>query len=159
MRNFPTAQYSQKFCTVVKNYTRLYNVLIRRIMPHHCIWVSNRVSLRVWTSFSSGEGIRRSQNRHVAEDHSVYNQRKSASERCVSTCEEFNFNSTLQSALIMPIIQFVMPSRNKHLKKLLHFYWEVCPKYDENGKLKQEMILVVYVQTILMSYTVLTGTQ
>ena len=59
----------------------------------------------------------------------------------------------------MPIIQFVMPSRNKHLKKLLHFYWEVCPKYDENGKLKQEMILVVYVQTILMSYTVLTGTQ
>ena len=46
---------------------------------------------------------------------------------------------------MMPIIQFVMPSRNKQLKKLLHFYWEVCPKYDENGKLKQEMILVVYV--------------
>lgn len=45
----------------------------------------------------------------------------------------------------MPIIQYVMPSRNKQLKKLLHFYWEVCPKYDENGKLKQEMILVVYV--------------
>ena len=35
-----------------------------------------------------------------------------------------------------------MPTRNKMLKKLLHFYWEVCPKYDENGKLKQEMILV-----------------
>jgi len=47
----------------------------------------------------------------------------------------------------MPIIQFVMPSRNKQLKKLLHFYWEVCPKYDENGKLKQEMILVVCVLT------------
>jgi len=46
---------------------------------------------------------------------------------------------------MMPIIQFVMPSRNKQLKKLLHFYWEVCPKYDENGKLKQEMILVVCV--------------
>lgn len=45
----------------------------------------------------------------------------------------------------MPIIQYVMPSRNKALKKLLHFYWEVCPKYDENGKLKQEMILVVWV--------------
>ena len=42
----------------------------------------------------------------------------------------------------MPIIQFVMPTRNKQLKKLLHFYWEVCPKYDETGKLKQEMILV-----------------
>lgn len=47
--------------------------------------------------------------------------------------------------LMMPIIQYVMPSRNKQLKKLLHFYWEVCPKYDDNGKLKQEMILVVYV--------------
>ena len=47
-------------------------------------------------------------------------------------------------ALLMPIIQYVMPSRNKQLKKLLHFYWEVCPKYDDNGKLKQEMILVVY---------------
>ncbi|KAI6010412.1 hypothetical protein BKA83DRAFT_4403063 [Pisolithus microcarpus] len=35
-----------------------------------------------------------------------------------------------QPALLMPI-------------KLLHFYLEVCPKYDENGKLKQEMILVV----------------
>lgn len=48
-----------------------------------------------------------------------------------------------QPTLMMPIIQFVLPSRNKQLKKLLHFYWEVCPKYDENGKLKQEMILVV----------------
>lgn len=42
----------------------------------------------------------------------------------------------------MSIIQYVMPSKNKQLKKLLHYYWEVCPKYDENGKLKQEMILV-----------------
>ncbi|KAH7875122.1 adaptin N terminal region-domain-containing protein [Lentinula edodes] len=52
-------------------------------------------------------------------------------------------NGNPQPSLMMPIIQFVMPSRNKQLKKLLHFYWEVCPKYDENGKLKQEMILVV----------------
>jgi coatomer subunit beta len=48
----------------------------------------------------------------------------------------------------MPIIQYVLPSKNKQLKKLLHFYWEVCPKYDDNGKLKQEMILVVYVSNI-----------
>ena len=47
--------------------------------------------------------------------------------------------------LLMPVIQYVMPSKNKALKKLLHFYWEICPKYDDNGKLKQEMILVVYV--------------
>ena len=49
----------------------------------------------------------------------------------------------------MPIIQYVLPSKNKALKKLLHFYWEVCPKYDENGKLKQEMILVVCVITVI----------
>ncbi|KAG6901575.1 hypothetical protein C0995_010343 [Termitomyces sp. Mi166 len=52
-------------------------------------------------------------------------------------------NGNPQPALMMPIIQYVLPSRNKQLKKLLHFYWEVCPKYDDNGKLKQEMILVV----------------
>ncbi|KAF7970467.1 hypothetical protein HWV62_23875 [Athelia sp. TMB] len=52
-------------------------------------------------------------------------------------------NGNPQPTLLMPIIQFVLPSRNKQLKKLLHFYWEVCPKYDDNGKLKQEMILVV----------------
>ncbi|KIN99962.1 hypothetical protein M404DRAFT_16425 [Pisolithus tinctorius Marx 270] len=54
-------------------------------------------------------------------------------------------NGNPQPTLLMPIIQYIMPSKNKQLKKLLHFYWEVCPKYDENGKLKQEMILVVYV--------------
>lgn len=51
----------------------------------------------------------------------------------------------------MPVIQYIMPSKNKQLKKLLHFYWEVCPKYDESGKLKQEMILVVYVYFFLLS--------
>jgi coatomer subunit beta len=29
-----------------------------------------------------------------------------------------------QPTLLMPIIQFVMPSRNKQIKKLLHFYLE-----------------------------------
>jgi coatomer subunit beta len=44
--------------------------------------------------------------------------------------------------LLMHIIRFVMPSKSKPLKKLLYFYYEVCPKHDANGKLKQEMILV-----------------
>ncbi|KAI0145593.1 Coatomer, beta subunit [Xylariaceae sp. FL1272] len=44
--------------------------------------------------------------------------------------------------LLMHIIRFVMPSRSKHLKKLLYFYYEICPKHDAQGKLKQEMILV-----------------
>ena len=35
-----------------------------------------------------------------------------------------------------------MPSRNKELKKLLYHYWEVCPKMDESGKMRHEMILV-----------------
>ncbi|KAG6912677.1 hypothetical protein DXG01_012931, partial [Tephrocybe rancida] len=35
---------------------------------------------------------------------------------------------------------------NPQLKKLLHFYWDVCPKYDETGKLKQE-ILVANIRT------------
>jgi len=29
-----------------------------------------------------------------------------------------------QTALLMPIIQYVLPSRNKQIKKLLPFYWE-----------------------------------
>jgi coatomer subunit beta len=44
--------------------------------------------------------------------------------------------------LLMHIIRFVMPSKNKALKKLLYFYYEICPKLDANGRLKQEMILV-----------------
>lgn len=44
--------------------------------------------------------------------------------------------------LLMHIIRFVMPSKSKALKKLLYFYYEICPKHDSSGKLKQEMILV-----------------
>ncbi|KAK5123154.1 hypothetical protein LTR85_003352 [Meristemomyces frigidus] len=44
--------------------------------------------------------------------------------------------------LLMHIIRFVMPSKSKPLKKLLYLYYEVCPKLDSTGKLKQEMILV-----------------
>lgn len=46
------------------------------------------------------------------------------------------------SQLFMHIIRFVMPSKNKELKKLLHFYWEICPKRNPDNTLKQEMILV-----------------
>ena len=44
--------------------------------------------------------------------------------------------------ILMHIIRFVMPSKSKALKKLLYFYYEICPKLDAQGKLKQEMILV-----------------
>ncbi|KAL5356946.1 adaptin N terminal region-domain-containing protein [Aspergillus floccosus] len=51
-------------------------------------------------------------------------------------------NGDPMSELLMHIIRFVMPSRSKPLKKLLYFYYEICPKHDASGKLKQEMILV-----------------
>ncbi|CCU97609.1 unnamed protein product [Malassezia sympodialis ATCC 42132] len=51
-------------------------------------------------------------------------------------------NGESHASLLMPIIQYVLPSKNKQLKKMLQFYWEVCPKLDAEGKLKQEMILV-----------------
>ncbi|KAL2312673.1 Coatomer subunit beta [Schizosaccharomyces pombe] len=44
-------------------------------------------------------------------------------------------------SILMHVIRFVMPSRNKELKKLLYYYWEVCPKYNNDGTMKQEMIL------------------
>ncbi|KAF9422277.1 coatomer subunit beta [Podila epigama] len=45
------------------------------------------------------------------------------------------------NSLLMPVIMNVMRSRNKQLKKLVHFYLEICPKTNPDGKLKQEMIL------------------
>lgn len=53
-------------------------------------------------------------------------------------------NGDAMPQLLMHIIRFVMPSKSKPLKKLLYFYYEICPKLDAGGKLKQEMILVWY---------------
>lgn len=53
-------------------------------------------------------------------------------------------NGDPMPSLLMHIIRFVMPSKHKPLKKLLYFYYEICPKLDGSGKLKQEMILVWY---------------
>lgn len=44
--------------------------------------------------------------------------------------------------LLMFIIRFVVPSKNKPLKKLLLIYWEIAQKKNPDGKLKQEFILV-----------------
>lgn len=51
-------------------------------------------------------------------------------------------NGDYMPGLLMHIIRFVMPSKNKVLKKLLLIYWEICPKVQADGKLKQEMVLV-----------------
>lgn len=51
-------------------------------------------------------------------------------------------NGDPQPGLLMHIIRFVMPSKSKPLKKLMYFFFEVCPKHDAQGKLRQEWILV-----------------
>ncbi|KAF2131305.1 Coatomer, beta subunit [Dothidotthia symphoricarpi CBS 119687] len=51
-------------------------------------------------------------------------------------------NGDAQEGLLMHIIRFVMPSKSKPLKKLMYFFFEVCPKHDAQGKLRQEWILV-----------------
>ncbi len=45
-------------------------------------------------------------------------------------------------SLLMFVIRFVMPSKNKALKKLLLLYYEIVQKKNPDGKLKQEFILV-----------------
>ncbi|CAG8824539.1 6422_t:CDS:2, partial [Racocetra persica] len=56
--------------------------------------------------------------------------------------------------LLMHVIRFVMPSKNKTLKKLLHFYWEICPKTNPDGKLKQEMILAHFTGHVVINILV-----
>jgi coatomer subunit beta len=51
-------------------------------------------------------------------------------------------NGDPMEKLLLHVIRFVLPSKNKQLKKLLHIYWEICPKTKPDGKLKEEFILV-----------------
>ena len=43
---------------------------------------------------------------------------------------------------LMSVIRFVMPSKNKDLKKLCVLYWEVCQKVNADGSPRHEMVLV-----------------
>ena len=47
-----------------------------------------------------------------------------------------------QGSLLMHIIKYLLPTKDHTIKKLLLVFWEICAKTDENGALKQEMILV-----------------
>ena len=40
------------------------------------------------------------------------------------------------------VIKYLLPSQDHIIKKLLLIYWEIVPKVDEEGNLRQEMILV-----------------
>jgi coatomer subunit beta len=46
------------------------------------------------------------------------------------------------NGVLMHVIRFVMPSKNKQLKKLCVLYWEICPKRLPNGTPRPEMVLV-----------------
>ena len=47
------------------------------------------------------------------------------------------------SSLVMHVIRFVMPNqKNKFLKKLVLYFFELVPKVDAEGKLLHEMILL-----------------
>jgi coatomer subunit beta len=47
-----------------------------------------------------------------------------------------------QDGMLMTVIRFILPQKEKRLKKLLLFYYEVCPKFNENGQLREEVILM-----------------
>ncbi|KII68325.1 Coatomer subunit beta [Thelohanellus kitauei] len=48
----------------------------------------------------------------------------------------------LSRDILIYVIRFLIPIENKFVKKLLLLFWEVFPKYQSDGKLIQEMILV-----------------
>lgn len=54
-------------------------------------------------------------------------------------------NGESHSNLLMLVIQYILPSTDKLLKKLCMYYLETIDKNDKSGKLRPEMILVWYV--------------
>eukprot|EP01113_Clastostelium_recurvatum_P001792 TRINITY_DN1073_c0_g1_i6.p1 TRINITY_DN1073_c0_g1~~TRINITY_DN1073_c0_g1_i6.p1 ORF type:complete len:1001 (-),score=348.72 TRINITY_DN1073_c0_g1_i6:425-3292(-) len=54
----------------------------------------------------------------------------------------YHLNGEPLNQLLMTIIRFVLPSRDRTIKKLLLLYWEVIEKTSPDGKLRPEMILV-----------------
>ncbi|KAJ1609966.1 hypothetical protein OIY81_2196 [Cryptosporidium canis] len=51
-------------------------------------------------------------------------------------------NGESYSRLLMTVIRYVVQSTNHKVKKYLQLYWEVVEKCNEDGSLKEEMILV-----------------
>lgn len=51
-------------------------------------------------------------------------------------------NGEKMQSLLMIVMRFVMPLQDHMIKKLLLVFWEVVPKYNAEGKMLHEMILV-----------------
>ncbi len=48
----------------------------------------------------------------------------------------------ISPSMLMTVIRFVMPLQDHTIKKMLLIFWEVVPKYSQDGKMLQEIILV-----------------
>ena len=48
----------------------------------------------------------------------------------------------MSPSMLMTVIRFVMPLQDHTIKKMLLIFWEVVPKYSQDGKMLQEIILV-----------------
>ena len=57
-------------------------------------------------------------------------------------CIHSMLNGENMPKVLMTVIRFCINDDDHQLKKLLMLYWEVVPKYDSEGKLLPEMILV-----------------
>lgn len=59
--------------------------------------------------------------------------------------------------LLMSVIRFCMPQKDKTIKKLLLLYWEICEKTGPDGKLLHEMILVWYAISSPSAFAILSS--
>lgn len=62
--------------------------------------------------------------------------------RALKTTILLLLNGEDMSELLMTVIRYCVNTKHHKLKKLLELYWEAVPKYNSNGELRPEMILV-----------------
>ena len=70
-------------------------------------------------------------------------------------------NGEKMQSLLMIVMRFVMPLQDHMIKKLLLVFWEVVPKYNAEGKMLHEMILVcdAYRKVFHLDRAVIRSTQ
>ena len=61
--------------------------------------------------------------------------------------------------MLMTVIRFVMPLQDHTIKKMLLIFWEVVPKYSQDGKMLQEIILVCDAYRKVISKQVVHNTE
>lgn len=66
------------------------------------------------------------------------------------TIIQLHLNGENQQQQLMTVIQYVVPSKSKPLKKLALMFWEIVEKTGKDGKLLPELILVWYVAIVVI---------